>query len=71
VNAYRAAPVALTPREREVYQLRVRGYGNADVARVLGVGLKAVEKHVTEIYNKLGIPPGRRSGIVRFEAEGR
>ena len=71
MNAYRTAPVALTPREREVYELRVMGYGNADVARALGIGLKAVEKHVTEIHNKLGIPAGRRSGIVRFEAEGR
>lgn len=71
MRGYRHPPDELTAREREVYQLRARGYGNADVARELGIGLKSVEKYVTEIHNKLGIPPGRHGGIVRFDAEGR
>lgn len=47
----------LTPREREVLALMAEGRSNAAVAERLVVGLPAVEKHVTSILAKLGLPP--------------
>ncbi|WP_402468661.1 response regulator [Isoptericola aurantiacus] len=47
----------LTPREREVLGLMAEGRSNAAIAESLVVGLPAVEKHVTNILTKLGLPP--------------
>jgi DNA-binding NarL/FixJ family response regulator len=47
----------LTPREREVLGLMAEGRSNAGVARELVVTDGAVEKHVSSIFAKLGLPP--------------
>lgn len=47
----------LTPREREVLALMAEGRSNAAIADRLVVGPAAVEKHVTNILTKLGLPP--------------
>jgi DNA-binding NarL/FixJ family response regulator len=44
----------LTPREREVLGLMAEGYSNSAVATQLVVTERAVEKHVTNIFGKLG-----------------
>jgi DNA-binding NarL/FixJ family response regulator len=46
---------ALTPREREVLALIAEGYSNSAVAARLVVSERAVEKHVTSIFGKLGL----------------
>ena len=46
----------LTPRERETLELIAQGRTNAAVARELVVTLGAVEKHVSNIFAKLGLP---------------
>ena len=48
---------ALTPREREVLGLMAEGRSNAAIAGELVVTERAVEKHVTSIFGKLGLPP--------------
>ncbi|MFI2710095.1 response regulator [Micromonospora sp. NPDC018662] len=48
---------ALTPREREVLALMAEGRSNTAIARVLVVSDGAVEKHVRNIFTKLGLPP--------------
>src|SRR3982751_2608762 len=54
----REDPLAeLTPREREVLALMAEGRTNAAMADVLVVTERAVEKHVTGIFSKLGLPP--------------
>jgi DNA-binding NarL/FixJ family response regulator len=46
---------ALTPREREVLGLMAEGMSNAAVARKLVVTDGAVEKHISNIFLKLGL----------------
>ena len=48
---------ALTPREREVLELMAEGRTNAAIARALVVTLGAVEKHISNIFAKLDLPP--------------
>ena len=47
---------ALTPREREVLALMAEGRTNAAIARELVVTGSAVEKHISGIFGKLGLP---------------
>jgi DNA-binding NarL/FixJ family response regulator len=52
----KASPVDdLTPREREVLALIAEGRSNAGIARELVVTVAAVERHVTSIFDKLGL----------------
>jgi DNA-binding NarL/FixJ family response regulator len=46
---------ALTPRETEVMQLMAEGRTNAGIAQRLVIGVGAVEKNVTSIFQKLGL----------------
>jgi DNA-binding NarL/FixJ family response regulator len=47
----------LTAREREVLALMAEGRSNSGVAAVLVVSERAVEKHVSNIFTKLGLAP--------------
>ncbi len=54
-----ADPVAgLTPRETEVLALMAEGRSNAAIAGTLGVGAGAVEKHISNIFIRLGLRQG-------------
>jgi DNA-binding NarL/FixJ family response regulator len=46
----------LTPREREVLQLMATGSSNQGIADALVITLRAVEKYVSSIFGKLGLP---------------
>ena len=53
-----ADPLAsLTPREREVLVLMAEGRSNAAIAEALVVSPGAVEKHVGNVFAKLGLEP--------------
>ena len=45
----------LTPRERQVLSLIVRGYSNAGIAEALVIEPKTVKNHINRIYGKLEI----------------
>jgi DNA-binding NarL/FixJ family response regulator len=47
---------ALTPRERDVLTLMAEGRSNAGIAEALVVTPGVVEKHVANIFAKLGLP---------------
>ncbi|MFI6179030.1 MULTISPECIES: response regulator transcription factor [unclassified Nonomuraea] len=47
---------SLLPREREVLALMAEGWSNTGIADRLFVSLSAVEKHVTAVFAKLGLP---------------
>jgi DNA-binding NarL/FixJ family response regulator len=48
---------ALTPREREVLELMAEGRSNNAIAEAMVITERAVEKHVTSIFGKLGLSP--------------
>jgi DNA-binding NarL/FixJ family response regulator len=53
-------PVAkLTPRERDVLELMAGGSSNQGIADGLVISLGSVEKYVSTIFDKLGIPSTR------------
>jgi DNA-binding NarL/FixJ family response regulator len=57
-RARRDDPLAeLTPREREVLELMAEGRSNNAIAEIMVVTERAVEKHVTSIFGKLGLAP--------------
>jgi DNA-binding NarL/FixJ family response regulator len=47
---------ALTPREREVLVLMAEGSSNQGIADKLVITLRAVERYVSSIFTKLGLP---------------
>jgi two-component system, NarL family, response regulator NreC len=58
---------ALSPREREVFDLVVRGWRSATISRQLHLSMKTVDTHRTRIHKKLGC----RSALdlIRFAAD--
>jgi DNA-binding NarL/FixJ family response regulator len=48
---------ALTARERGVLALMAEGRSNNAIADSLAVSERAVEKHISNIFSKLGLPP--------------
>ncbi len=54
----------LTPRQTDVLRLIARGQSSKEVARMLGVSLKTVETHRSQIMDRLGIRD--LAGLVRY-----
>jgi len=54
----RGALASLSPREREVLELVAEGRSNKAIGERLTISLGAVQKHVSTIFNKLGLPAG-------------
>jgi DNA-binding NarL/FixJ family response regulator len=52
---------ALSPREREVLEHMAAGLSNSAIAETLVVNEGTVEKHVTNIFTKLDLPPADHS----------
>jgi DNA-binding NarL/FixJ family response regulator len=68
VSAYDApapacSPAVLTARQREVAALVAEGLGNAQIAERLGISVRTVDKHVTSILLRWGLPG--RTAIAR------
>jgi HD-GYP domain-containing protein (c-di-GMP phosphodiesterase class II) len=59
----------VTKREAEVLRLLVRGLSNPEIARTLVVSRKTVERHLENIYNKLGIS-SRTAAVVYAVQQG-
>ncbi|MGI8696414.1 MAG: response regulator [Mycobacteriales bacterium] len=61
VRSRRRDPLArLTPRERDVLRLMAEGRSNGGIAEKLVVTDGAVEKHVSNIFTKLDLPPAEQ-----------
>ncbi|GGL09761.1 hypothetical protein GCM10010094_83190 [Streptomyces flaveus] len=50
----------LTPRESEVLRLIAEGRSNAGISESLFITEKAVNKHIGNIFQKLGLTPTER-----------
>jgi DNA-binding NarL/FixJ family response regulator len=48
----------LTPRERDVLELMAEGRSNQGIADKLVITLRSVEKYVSSVFDKLGLPSG-------------
>ena len=54
----RDAPLAaLTVRERQILELMAEGHSNTAIAQRLVLSASAVEKHIGNVFAKLGLPP--------------
>lgn len=53
--ALRLEGAALTPRETEVLTWLARGKTNRDIAEILGMSHRTVNKHLEHIFEKLGV----------------
>lgn len=54
----------LTPRETEVLGLLAQGLSNKEIAGVMWISDRTIERHVTSVYRKIGV--GRRSEATAF-----
>ena len=52
-NARQPAPAKLTAREREIVQLIAEGHSSKEIASLLGVSAKTIDKHRTHMMEKL------------------
>ncbi|WP_409276112.1 response regulator [Neobacillus sp. SCS-31] len=59
----------LTERERHILELIVDGKDNPEIARKLGISLKTVRNHLSNIYNKLQVA-NRAEAIEQAKNEG-
>jgi DNA-binding NarL/FixJ family response regulator len=54
-SAEELAPLPLTSRERQVLAFVAAGKTNADIALLLSVSPRTVQKHLEHIFDKLGV----------------
>lgn len=58
----RTAPMGLSPREIDVLRLLAAGRHNREIAETLFLSVRTVERHLTNLYTKLGVD-GRAQAI--------
>ena len=58
------SPLALTRREAEVLGLLAQGLSNKEIAGIMWLSDRTVERHITSLYRKIGV--GRRSEATAF-----
>jgi two-component system, NarL family, response regulator NreC len=63
-NLRGGAPDSLTPREREIVTMVAYGHTNKEIASALGITVKTVETHKTNIMQKLELTS--RAELVKF-----
>jgi HD-GYP domain-containing protein (c-di-GMP phosphodiesterase class II) len=63
----RALPRGLTEREVEVIRLVAVGRTNPEIGRLLGISPRTAQKHVMNVYEKLGLES--RAGLALFAME--
>lgn len=62
--------VSLTPREREVVQLVIRGRSNEEIGAELKASRKTIEAHLSRLYDRFDVRGGRIELAIRAEREG-
>jgi DNA-binding NarL/FixJ family response regulator len=54
-RAFSERSMTLTPREREVLEILVKGRSNREIGRPLGIKVRTVKSHVAKLMRKLGV----------------
>jgi RNA polymerase sigma factor (sigma-70 family) len=54
----------LSPRERQIMQLEVRGQSNSEIAEKLGISPRTVETHSNSLMRKIGV--SNRNHLIQF-----
>jgi DNA-binding NarL/FixJ family response regulator len=62
-----APPIHLTARQRQTLQLIAAGKTNKEIATVLDVSTKTVEKHRSDLMQRIGVK--NTAGLVRYAVE--
>jgi DNA-binding NarL/FixJ family response regulator len=64
----------LTMREQEILKLAAQGKSNNEIANILGLNLRTIKGHLTEIFSKLRVASrteavitGLRAGYISFD----
>jgi LuxR family transcriptional regulator, maltose regulon positive regulatory protein len=66
-NGRSASPAALTMRELEVVRLLAAGHSNQEISRELVLSVRTVERHISNIYSKIGVTgPSARAAAAAF-----
>ena len=60
----RSSPIPLTRREIETLGLLAQGLSNKEIAGVMWLSDRTVERHITSLYRKIGV--ARRSEATAF-----
>lgn len=55
----------LTGREKEIYDMLVKGLDTRDIAYVIGISEKTVRNHISNVIQKLGVK-GRSQAILEL-----
>lgn len=58
----------LTQRQREVALLMARGYTYRETAATLGISVKTLEKHMSSIFDKLGLASRHELSALAYES---
>jgi len=48
-------PAGLSPREVEVLRLLAAGRSNPEIAAILSLSVRTIERHVENLYRKIGV----------------
>jgi DNA-binding response OmpR family regulator/DNA-binding CsgD family transcriptional regulator len=66
-----SSELGLTTREGEVLQWLSKGKTNRDIAQILGLSPRTVDKHLEQIYSKLGVENRTAAAAIAVNAKNR
>jgi len=70
MHAEHLASLPLTPREREILSLVAAGKTNADIALLLTISARTVQKHLEHVFEKLGVETRTAAAMCALAAAG-
>jgi DNA-binding CsgD family transcriptional regulator len=66
-----SSELGLTTREGEVLSWLSKGKTNRDIAQILGLSPRTVDKHLEQIYSKLGVENRTAAAAIAVNAKNR